>query len=100
MEGGALGSPGSAQFWASTWKEKKQWSRAVLEHQRNASAGSQPYAVDPGVVGGDAGEDGGFVLDVAAQRGHEAGDAVDLVLPVHLAVERTARVTLRDRGTK
>lgn len=58
-----------------------------------------PYVRDPGDVGRDAGEDGGFALDVAAQTGDEAGDAVDLVLSVHRAVEGTARITLPDRGT-
>jgi len=58
-----------------------------------------PYAVNPGDVGRDAGEDGGFARDVAAQTGDEAGDAVDLVLPVHLAVEGTTRITLPERGT-
>ena len=92
-------------------EERQRLSRAGIEpvHRCNDSARSQPlaararpspYACHPGDVGGDAGEDGGFALDVAAQTGDEAGDAVDLVLPVHRAVERTARITLPDRGTR
>lgn len=78
-------------------------------HRCNDSASSQPlaarappspYARHPGDVGRDAGEDGGFALDVAAQTGDKAGDAMNLVLPIHRAVQGTARIALPDRGTR
>lgn len=51
--------------------------------------------LDPGDVGDGAGEDAGFVLH-SATDGAETHHAVHLpAVPVQLAQQRTARVTLR-----
>lgn len=53
------------------------------------------YLVDPVVESGDSGEDGGFVLIVAAEARNEAGDAVNLPGTCGvLTVQRAARVAL------
>lgn len=53
--------------------------------------------LDPGDVGGGAGENAGFVLHGAANRA-EAHHAVHLpAVPPQLAQERTTRVTLKQR---
>lgn len=53
------------------------------------------YVVDPVIESGDSGEDGGFLLVVAAQARNEAGNAMNLpdTLSV-LTVQRASRVTL------
>lgn len=54
-----------------------------------------PYRVDPIIESRDSGEDGGFLLVVAAQTRDEAGNAMNLpdILTV-LTAERATRVTL------
>lgn len=55
----------------------------------------QVYRVDPVVESGDPGEDGGFLVVVAAQRKDKAGDAVNLPGSLRvLTVQGTTRVTL------
>lgn len=49
------------------------------------------YLVDPVVESGDSGEDGGFLLKVAAKSRDKAGDAVDF--PGSLCVLTAQRAT-------
>lgn len=54
-----------------------------------------PYVVNPVIESRDSGEDGGFLLVVAAQARNKAGNAMNLpdTLSV-LTVQRASRITL------
>lgn len=53
--------------------------------------------VHPVNVGGDTGEDGGLLGSAASITRHEAGDTMDVVFPINVAVQRATRVTLHGK---
>lgn len=56
--------------------------------------------VHPADVVGDAGEDGGLLVGVAARGGHKAGHTVDNPLAFDTAVQGAAGVTLDSEKNK
>lgn len=56
--------------------------------------------VHPGGVCRDAGEDGGLLVRIAPHARHKAGYAMDIVIAVDPAAERSSKVSLEGKDNR